>query len=407
MKKNNQKSSICHFHSSIYRYSNRHRATFSLILKFILVAFIFFNIFQTVSQVPSKYFSFNFWQRFPEMKKLYYNSIYVNKHGLWLADEQTYSFAGGYLIKGGNPILVNPEVPPFGKYLIGLSALVFDNENIINLFLCIFSLIVLFIFGKQIFSSTLIALIAPAALSSEPVFLNQLYYSPLLDIIQLFFIFLCFYFFNKSLAKKKNTFLYFFIAAMFIGLIISTKFFGIGAPVVISLFLVLLYNKDVKKMLKLILTLPLSILILLLSYSRVLVLGYPFHKFLGIQHWVFWYNQGHVHTLLSVWPLLLINKWYILWSKPPIFDPQWRVTWPILIILTMLTSLAYLLKKIPPKKEVEIFIAWIISYLAFLSIGNASARYFVILIPMMYIIAIFGLYHLVKRILKGKFKEDN
>ena len=44
-----------------------------------------------------------------------------------IGDDGLYLYEGYRLIQGGDPTLLNAEVPPFGKYLIGASTLVFGN----------------------------------------------------------------------------------------------------------------------------------------------------------------------------------------------------------------------------------------------------------------------------------------
>lgn len=369
--------------------------------EFFLLAVIIFNILGLAWQQKDKYFSSNYWERFPSLKNAYYNSIYANKKGSWFPDETIYAFNGGALIRGENPILISPEVPPTGKYLIGFSALVFNNENIICMLSSLVSLIILFLLGKQIFSSTFVALLPPTLLSSEPIFLNQLIYTPLLDIIQLMFLLLSFYSFNKALKSKKHILALFLLTNLFFGLFISTKFFGLGITVVLAFFIVLLLNNNKKRLKLFIITLPFSVFVLLVSYIRVLILGYPINKFLGIQKWVFLYNQGHLHMPFSIWPLLFLNKWYVWWGNDKILsDPQWRITWPIIGALTIAAILLYLLRKIPKKKEVEVLMAWAFFYFLVLSFADTSARYFVILIPVMYLIAVFTVLSLMKLIIK-------
>lgn len=369
----------------------RLKINLKLLLTVFLLVVILFNVSRTLYQQRDKYFSFDYWQRYSSLKKAYYDSVYANKNGSWLPDETVYSFSGGALIKGENPILVIPEVPPTGKYLIGLSALLFNNENIIIAFCSIASLIMLFLIGKQVFHSTLIALMPLALLSFEQIFINQLIYIPLLDIIHLLFLLSSFYFFNVALKSKNHIFKFFLLTNLFLGLFISTKFFGIGASVVLAFLVVLTLNRDIRRLKLFSFTLPLSIFILLLSYVRVLALGYPLNKFLGIQKWVFLYTQGHIHSLFSVWPLFFLNQWHVAWGNTPIIsDSQWSLTWPIIGVFFFITSVMYLFKKISKNKEIEILIAWVFLYFVFLSFGDANSRYFIILIPIIYLVVIFG-----------------
>ena len=213
-----------------------------------------------------------------------------------------------------------------------------------------------------------------------------------------------FYFFNKGLTGKKSLIL-FSLASTFLGLYIATKFFITGFTIIAAWYIVLFFAKDKRKIINLTLTLPISLFILLFSYVRVFAFGYAFNKFLGIQKWVFLYHKSFIILPFSTWPLLLFNRWYVWFgNKPVITDGQWSVTWPVLTILSAATILLYLFKKFPKNKNIEILLVWPVVYMGFLSIGQADSRYFVILIPILYIVAVFGVKELLKLILPHEKK---
>jgi len=376
----------------------------SKIIFTILLVIIFFNVGSTVWNLRTKYFSADYWQRFPALEKIYLSSQYVNKHPAgWVPDEIIESYAGGAFIKGINPVYVLPDTPPLGKYLIGLSALIFNNESAVILICTILSLLLLFILSYQIFDSKFLALGPPFLLSFEPIFKNQLIYAPLLDIIQLVFLLSAFIIFNKALTSKKSL-LFLFLANIFVGFFISTKFFITGVPIEAAFYLVLLLKKDKRRIIELTLTVPIAVFILLLSYIRVFAFGYTFNKFLGIQKWVFLYHKSQLILPLSIWPLILLNKWYVWYgNKPVISDAQWVITWPIITLLTIATTLLGILKKIKFNQSIWVLIAWTVFYFAFFSFGEITSRYFVILIPVLYVIAFYG----VIKVLRQFFLHEN
>ena len=374
---------------------------FEKLLFILFIGIIILNVGSTIWKFKAKYLSSNYWQNFPALEKIYLNSQYISKNPPgWVPDEVVFSYAGGKLIRGENPILIIPDAPPLGKYLIGLSTVIFNNDSIATLLSAVLSLVVLYLLSFQIFKNKTIALLPAFFLSFEPIFKNQLIYTPLLDIFQLVFILSCFYFFNKGVMGKKM-FLYFALASIFLGLFIATKFFVTGFVIIASFFMVLLYNKDMKIMFKLALTLPISLFILLASYLRVFAFGYPLNKFLGIQKWVFLYHNSFLILPFSVWPLLLLDKWYVWFGdKSVISDGQWSITWPIITIASIITIIFYLLKKVPKNINLEIVIAWFVLYILFMSTGQVFSRYFVILIPFLYIISVYGAFSLYKHIKK-------
>lgn len=361
-------------------------------VSFLLIIFIIVNISIPIFKTINKYTSRDIWQRYPALKFAYEDSQYANKHPKgWISDEPVNTYAGAAYVKGVSPILIAADTPPLGRYLIGLSSLVFNNENIITLISGIGALIFMYLVGTQIYNSRLMALIPPALLSIEPLFKNQFVYTPLLDIMQLMFLLSFFYFFNIGLCRKKHYLRFFIICNFLIGCFISTKFFMSGITLIAAAIVVLLYNFDKKKIAFYILTLPIAVIVLLGSYSRVLFDNPNIIKFVGIQKWVYMYHKSQLIYPFSVWPLIFFNKWYVWWgNKRVISEEQWMITWPIITTASLFTSFYYFLRKTPKKKEIEILFVWVIFYLMFSSIGQITARYLVILLPVMYLITIFG-----------------
>jgi len=105
----------------------------------------------------------------------------------------------------------------------------------------------MYLLGKQIYSSKITPLIPVVLFSSEAIFKNQLIYTPLLDIIQLAFLLTIFYFFNKYIIDKKNSIRNVLLVNIFLGFFISTKFFGTGIAVVLSILITLIIHSEFKK----------------------------------------------------------------------------------------------------------------------------------------------------------------
>lgn len=365
-----------------------------LLIKLVLLLVVIFNIGATIWQNKNKYSTFDYWQRYPDLKYVYENSQYVSKQPIgWIPDEVVLSYAGGAVIKGISPILVLADTPPLGKYLIGLSALVLKNENIIILILGLVSLGFLYLIGQQIYSNKIFALLPLVFLSLEPLFKNQFVYVPLLDIIQLAFLLPSFYFFNQGLrGRGKGQFLNFSLASIFLGAFISTKFFITGLTIISSWYLVILINRHKKAIMSLTLTLTFALFVLMTSYLKVFLDGEGLRRFFGIQKWIFLYHKSQLILPFSIWPLILFNKWYVWFGdRPVISDSQWRITWPVVFVASLVTIIFYFLRKIPKKREFEVLGIWVILYILFFSFGQITARYLVIYIPILYLVAFFGL----------------
>ncbi len=158
-----------------------------------------------------------------------------------ISDETLYSYAGYQYVHGTNPILINSEAPPLGKYLIGLSISLFGNEKIINIILALGSLIMIgiyvFLESSSFFSSSIALLLT----ATSSLFIDQLIHNPQLEIMQVFFI-LAFLIFVKLFEKKHSLFLS-IAAGISLGSFLSIKtftyHFGLAIAVV---FLFLLFK---------------------------------------------------------------------------------------------------------------------------------------------------------------------
>jgi hypothetical protein len=343
------------------------------------------NVGSVLFANKNHYLTTDYWERYPNLKKIYYNSVYANKNGSWVPDEVLYAFNGGALLKGVSPILVNPEVPPTGKYIISLSIFLFNNENELVPVAACLVLIMMFLLGRQAFKNQLLALFPPALFSTDPMLKNQLIYTPLLDIFHLLFLLCTLYFFNKGILSKQKSFVYFLLSNVFLGLFISTKFFAVGITVVLASLVVLLLHKEFKKMMYLILSYPVAVFILLFSYVRVLIIGYPFLKFLGIQKWVFWYNKGHLHEPFSFWPLIMFGSWHQAGGKV-VQELEWRVWWPISVILWFAGLVIVVWQRLKSQRAIEVLLAWSFFYMLMMTFVDANARYLILLMPVLYIV---------------------
>lgn len=374
-------------------------------IKFLLLAVIIFNVGSMVWKNGDKYFKFDYWQRYPNLKYVYENSQYVTKKPIgWIPDEIVNAYAGGAVVKGLSPILVIADQPPLGKYLIGLSALLFNNENTIILLCGLTSLTFLYLLGKQIYNSSFWALLPPVFLSFEPLFINQFQFVPLLDIIQLSFLLPSFYFFNKGLTQIKGRQIFFFaLTALLLGCFISTKFFISGLTILASFYTVFIIHKKIKPAAIFTLVLPLCFFVLLLSYTKVFLDGEGLRRFFGIQKWILLYHQSQLILPFSIWPLILFNQWHVWWGNVPILsDPQWRLTWPLIFILSLITVFLYFLKKIPRKIEFEVLGVFVFFYVLFFSVGQITTRYLILYLPVLYLIAIFGIKSFLRSIKDAK-----
>jgi hypothetical protein len=176
----------------------------------------------------------------------YYENLYY--HSQWnipgssrgISDGMLYKFVGYRLVEGENPFYLNYEVPPFGKYLYGMSAYLTGNPYWVSLVIYLASLGVFFLFSKKLFKDNKIGLAVLLLFVTAPFVATQIR-DTMLDLPLTFLFLTHTYFFVKYLIDKKI--LYLGLAGIFLGLATGTKI-GVYTPAIGILgILILLWDR--------------------------------------------------------------------------------------------------------------------------------------------------------------------
>lgn len=317
-----------------------------------------------------------------------------------ISDEDLYSYSGYEYIKGKNPILLNPEAPPLGKYLIGLSIILFNNQRVISVITAFLCLLLIFTLTKKITHSNLFSSIAVLLTTTNTLFTDQIIHTPQLELFQLFFILLFIFIF--SIFKEKNKYQFLILSGIILGFSLSIKVFFLNYILVNSWLLTyyflrcLLKREKIQTAIKEILFLNIITLFsFTLTYIMYFVHDGTLRSFLGTQKWIFhFYQQSSINTgklLGSYLNLILFNKWKV-WSEgyPIVQYEHWSFFWPITFI-TGLASCFFLglSRKVKKNNLTLILISFIVVYSAFLFIVPIFPRYLLLLfIPLNILIAV-------------------
>lgn len=364
----------------------------NFLYKFFCVVFflaIFIQPFLILCEQREVFFYKGFGEQYESFGKAYSTSQYVQKEEPGIIPDQTLeSFAGGFFLKGADPISIIHDQPPLGRYILSLSILLFDNPNAIMVLLLSLSSLGVFLIARLILKNTLFSLIPLAIFVNEPLFLNKFYNSPLLEPIQLPFIIFALYFFIQGILKK-NYVKWFILTSVMLGFVVSIRFFALGIILIFTMILYLLIKRQFnKKFIVFLLTLPLAIVVLLISYTRTIQLGSSILHVFGIQKYIYTYHKAQLTLPFSFWDLLLFNRWHTWWgTRAIITDPQWIIIWPVSIFLVLAFFIFGIFRKISVSEPEKIIMIWIVMYSLFLSLGDTSTRYFTPILPFVYIIA--------------------
>lgn len=344
----------------------------------------------------------DYWTRFETLRNVYGESQYSMKEWkYWIPDETVYAYAGGAYLKGANPIIVEPTQPPLGKYLISLSILITQNENILGAVFFVFLLGGIYILTHMMTGNAILSLVTAGIASFERLFVDQLAYTPLLDIY--FIVFVLFAVITCSHALKNSKPLFIVFSYIFLSLSLMTKVWLIGSvfAVVLTLYILL---KKVSYYPYILGGFSVILVVTLFSYTRMFADGYTLLEVLKVQKWLYWYYGGKLNHFFTVWPLVFLNRWYVWWGEVPVIkDASWSVSWPIVIgggLGGSIYATWTIFKKTSP--AVQLAALTILAYGVFISLGQASARYLLPFLPMCYSMVMWIVYKVGKRQFVGR-----
>lgn len=368
----------------------------SILLTIFLLLFTFYNILDPVVKNWGK-FSEKFDPNLYE-KKYYKSQWSVPNSKNPISDEELYAYSGYKYLKGLNPILISPEVPPLGKYLVGVSIRIFGNQGIFSIIFAILSLAVLAHIVYESTKSFIISSLAVFLTSIHFLFVDQIIHSPQMDIFQLFFLLLFLIFF--LLYQKNQRIIFLFASGVVMGYFVSTKIFIISY-LIMNLFIIIfhLFNRlDLRKSIfNIILLNTVSLLTYLITYSVYFIYGGSLRSFLGVQKWILlFYKSSTINTFKLIGnylSLIFFNRWRV-WSEgyPITHYKYWTFLWPIIFLLGIFSIFKLLKTKINPSEQLllRLILSFLIAYNIFLFFTPIFPRYLLLLfVPLNILIAIY------------------
>jgi len=312
-----------------------------------------------------------------------------------IRDHDLYAYSGWYYLKTGDLRMVNIEHPPLGKYLIGLSILLFHNQNIMQIPLAITLLWITYLLAYKILKSPWLAVLVPLALILENLFLKQTTQS-LLDLPQAVVIGLFCY---LALAKKNP-----YLLGILLGAVSSIKFPATAIILGLS-FLIhsALTNKrqSIKAGIVVLIT---ALGFYLLTYTPLFLKQGP----AGVASLHIRALKIHLSHLPKYPPfvplkVMFLNQWPVWWDeKNPIHQTEeWNIFWPVLGAAILLSPLFYWLKyKKSEKKQHLLFFLFNWLYFIFLNSRLFFPSYLFLILPYFYLFFIWEIKLLLSEVKK-------
>lgn len=293
-----------------------------------------------------------------------------------LGDDGLYLYEGFRLIKGGDPTLLNAEVPPLGKYLIGLSIIIFGNGHWYGFLINTLTVLVLFLLSKLLLKNILSALFLAILVTIDPLVTSQ-FPLTMLDSLQLLFLLLTLY----LLLHKR-----FVLAGIAFGLFSETKFPILGPPLAL---IIAFFLKSKKSILVFFLAAAAAYLV---PYAQYFVLGNTFFDWLRVQKWIasFYLNSNLTPNTGSSVTALLSGWYQNLFTKQWIHAPEWSPVWTLITPLAFISSLITIWKIFKRQEK----IMWLpiagftLFSLIFFAIIPFWVRYLVLSLPFYYLMAV-------------------
>jgi len=327
-----------------------------------------------------------------EWEQRFLDSQWVNPKSIRpIGDHGLYMWAGWAYVHGENPILINPEMPPLGKYLIGSGLVLTNRPAIVGLFFSLTLLASLFLLSKEVLRKDSLALIPVALFSLERIYRNSIVYT-MLDNIQLTVLLLAFLF----ILKAERNWKWLILASLCIGGVISTKFYATGILVSASVIAYYVVTKRFSLLAKFLLVMPLIGLVHMVSYWRFFMLGNSIREYLGTQKWIFkFYQAGSPSVPLgSYWRLVFFNQWRVWWGPAwgefyILKAKEWNPLWPLNGLVTIGLLLSFLKKTfglwVSNKKIIIpsyfLLLSWLGIYSMFLTMIGGWPHYMLLFLP--------------------------
>jgi len=347
-----------------------------IILGFLLF-FIFFNFYRSNHLFDFKKLYRNF--DFKKYEKSYNLSQWVVPESKKpIGDDIIYAYAGASYVRGKNPILINSEHPPLAKNLIGLSAVYLGNEYYFSLFSGLFAFLSFCTLTYKVLKSRLHSFLIALIVALEPLFVAN-YFLTLLDLLTFAFLNLYFYFLPEG-RKGENTNVY--LSSIFLGLIISTKFYGLAFPLILSTLIYFFVFKKYKTAFHYLFGLIISLSVLVVNYFQFFKYGNSLTDFLKLQKYIYvFHSQGRRDTFFPnfSFPSLIFTGRFFLDKTKTAIESHHSFLWAA----SLMASLYYIVKT----KINSPVSTWILVYTFIQLFSITNARYLIILIPYLYLSA--------------------
>lgn len=264
-----------------------------------------------------------------------------------IGDDGLYAYIGYRLVHGYSLDAFDAEVPPLGKYFIGLSILIFDNPSYYALFFGLGSMLFFYLIAKRVLNNSIGVHLVVSLLFLDPLFFSQFWKSTL-DICQLFFLLMHILFFYNLINSRENDarkyILYALVIGFSLGLFSQVKYPLLLPIIFVSESLYFLFKKMKKVYLVYLISILLAILIVNIKFFLD---GNSLINFLNLQKYMFsfYLKSQLVAHKEAIWQTLFLGIFPEISNRNLISIKEWWIMWPVAAIIALPSSLIAIFKK--------------------------------------------------------------
>lgn len=305
-----------------------------------------------------------------------------------LGDDGLYLYEGYRLIHGGDPTVVNAEIPPLGKYTIGLCIRIIKNGYIFGLLCSIAMLVLFYKLSKKLIGNTAVVLVATTLLALDPLMVKQ-FSLTMLDSIQLVFLLAFFLVLAQiELSRRKTTPLQNILLLGFMLGCFSSAKPPFWTPFFAGIACILLYKKT-NRLISPILFVITTGFTYMASYLQYFISGHSILDWLKVQKWIFaFYEKGGVLPKVgSIFSTIFLNQYKNLFSEVAHAIEEWTALWPLITVYGLI-GLFVFWKNNTHKQQKALWLC-LFATAVFLFIVYTFIpfwiRYFVLLLPFLYL----------------------
>lgn len=378
-------------HMTVGNFIRTYNRAIAYILLLCSIVYVCYTVVSTNSFSNARFDAARF-------KKMYERSQWMVPNSKEpISDSTLYTYAGYLYANGYNPTLINPEVPPLAKYIIGLSINLTGNYALPSMLFAALSLVLIFMITHKATQSVLSSSVAVFLTATHSIFIDQIMNVPQLEIFQLVFLLLIIYAEITFTTSRKIWWTV--LAGIALGGFVSIKVFMLFFTLLNAwLVLWLLSNRhNYRRQFGHFLAVnAIGLTCYTLLYTRFFILGATLRSFAGMHKWIYEFYSSSTIASAKLYgafiPLIMVNKWRF-WSEgyPYVSYGSWTILWPVLFILGIIAVYVLLRRNNkdmrPTVYSVGIFL---VCYMAFLFFLPIFPRYLVLLfVPMHILIALF------------------